>query len=436
LSFDPEDVELRMVVISHLEHADDIVLISRGHAGLQRHLRTFQIWCQNNSLLVSPGKSWLMLFGRLPLVLPQLTLSDKLLKFRDVGRYVGIFFQSTHRNMFAPHYTEKRDAAVGTARAITGCDLLVGNRRMPPSITKQLYTALVDCHLTNGCEIIPDTDPGLIQILEDVQLRFLRRMLNLSNNSVITPLFTESGIMPIRTRRASLALRYLKYLIAPPLSLCVPGPLGERQPPPRWLSDLDYAISQLPGHHRLPHLRDLNSDCIDTLIKTIEFSTKSELQSHIDTWSKLSLLRNRLEPKEEGPAKLQIIGLRHYLTQIKNHAHRRSVTKLLCGDLTPQVFRASASPLRQLTPTEVLNRACRACNQQGETPQHLLFQCPSLTSIASLRSEFFLSIRQSRPLPRSPNLSDSTALHYLRLLVFDWNLIIPTAKFIHEVVTL
>ncbi|KAJ3855988.1 hypothetical protein EV368DRAFT_8559, partial [Lentinula lateritia] len=246
-----------------------------------------------------------------------------------------------------------------------------------PSITKQLYTALVDCHLTNGCEIIPDTDPGLIQILEDVQLRFLRRMLNLSNNSVITPLFTESGIMPIRTRRASLALRYLKYLIALPPSHYAFLALWEnnnlrRTSSPCWLSDLDYAISQLPGHHRLPHLRDLNSDCIDTLIKTIEFSTKSELQSHIDTWSKLSLLRNRLEPKETGPAKQQMIGLRHYLTQVQNHAHRRTVTKLLCGDLTPQVFRASASPLRQLTPTEVLNRACRACNRQGETPQHLL----------------------------------------------------------------
>ncbi|KAH7879474.1 uncharacterized protein C8R40DRAFT_1035802, partial [Lentinula edodes] len=372
---------------------------------------------KNNSLLVSPGKSWVMLFGRLPLVLPQLTLSDKPLKFRDVGRYVGIFFQSTHRNMFAPHYTKKRNAAVGTARAITGCDLLVGNRRMPPSITKQLYTALVDCHLTNGCEIISDTDPSLIQILEDVQIRFLCRMLNLSNNSVITPLFTESGIMPIRTRRASLALRYLKYLITLPPSHYAFSALWDndnlcRAGSPCWLSDLDYAISQLPGHHRLPHLQDLNNDCIDTLIKTIEFSTKSELQSHIDTWSKLSLLRNRLEPKEAGPAKQQIIGLQHYLTQIKNHAHRRTVTKPLCGDLTPQVFRASASPLRPLTPTEVLNRACRACNLRGETPQHLLFQCPSLTSITSLRSEFFLSIRQSQPLLRSPNLSDSTALHY------------------------
>ncbi|KAJ3877540.1 hypothetical protein F5051DRAFT_408167 [Lentinula edodes] len=56
------------------------------------------------------------------------------------------------------------------------------------SITKQLYTALVDCHLTNGCEIILDPNPGLIRILEEVQIRFLRHMLGLSSNFVITPL--------------------------------------------------------------------------------------------------------------------------------------------------------------------------------------------------------------------------------------------------------
>ncbi|KAH7873120.1 uncharacterized protein C8R40DRAFT_1005905, partial [Lentinula edodes] len=187
--------------------------------------------------------SLLMLFGRLPLVLPQLTLSDKPLKFRDVGRYVGILFQSTHHNMFTPHYTKKCDAAVGTACAITGCNLVVGNHRMPPSITKQLYTALVDCHLTNGCEIIPDIDLSLFQILKDVQIRFLRRMLNLSNNSVITPLFIESGIMPIHTCCTSLALRYLKYLITLPPSHYAFSALWEKNNLhhagcPCWLSDL------------------------------------------------------------------------------------------------------------------------------------------------------------------------------------------------------
>ncbi|KAJ4494573.1 hypothetical protein C8J55DRAFT_415141 [Lentinula edodes] len=310
---------------------------------------------------------------------------------------------------------------------------------MPPSITKQLYTALVDCHLTHGCEIMPDTDPGLLRILEDVQLRFLRRMLGLSTNSVITPLYTETGIMPIRARRVSLTLRYLKYLIELPNTHYASLALAENDNLrnslcPCWLSDLDYAINQLPGNHRLPHLRSLDGALIDKLIKSIELSTKTNLQSHIDTWSKLSLLRHRLEPKEEGHAKPQIIGLRHYLTQIPNHSHRRTITKLLCGDLTPHVFRASPCPLRQLTATEHLNRLCRACILHPETPQHILFQCPSLTSICSLRADFITYTRQCRPVPVNAFFSDPTALHYLKSFIFDWSLITPTAKFIHNVI--
>ncbi|KAJ3849038.1 hypothetical protein EV368DRAFT_85945 [Lentinula lateritia] len=374
-----------------------------------------------------------MLFGPLLHTLPQFILSGKTLKFRDVIRYVGVVFQSTHRNIFASHYTEKHDCAAGTACAITSCDLLVGNRRMPPSITKQLYTILVDCHLTNGCKIMPDRDPSLLHILEDIQLRFLHRMLGLSTNSVITLLYTETGIMPIRTRRVSLTLRYLKYLIRLPNNHYASLALAENDNlrnllHPCWLSDLDYAINQLP------HLHALNGALIDQLIKAIEFSTKTNLQSHIDTWSKLSLLRHCLEPKEEGPAKPQMIGLRHYLTQIPKHSHRRTITKLLCGDFTPQVFHASPSPLRQLTATENLNRLCHACTRHPETPQHILFQCPSLSSICSLHADFITYTHQHQPVPFNAFFSDPTVLHYLKSFIFDWALITPTAKFVHNVI--
>ncbi|KAJ3914149.1 hypothetical protein F5877DRAFT_83083 [Lentinula edodes] len=79
------------------------------------------------------------------------------------------------------------------------------------------------------------------------------------------------------------------------------------QPAPSMLqhkpSSYDYAIAHLPGKHHLPPLHTLDGDQIDKLTKAIDFSTKSELQTHIDSWSKLSLLRHHLEPKEEGPGK-------------------------------------------------------------------------------------------------------------------------------------
>ena len=42
--------------------------------------------------------------------------------------------------------------------------------------------------------------------LDEVQLTTLHRILRASNNSVIAPLFSETGILPIRYRRAQLAL--------------------------------------------------------------------------------------------------------------------------------------------------------------------------------------------------------------------------------------
>ncbi|KAH7878333.1 uncharacterized protein C8R40DRAFT_1016547, partial [Lentinula edodes] len=53
----------------------------------------------------------------------------------------------------------------------------------------------------------------LLSMLEQIQLLFLRRMLGLSRRSILAPLFTETGIMPIRTRRVILALRYLICLL-------------------------------------------------------------------------------------------------------------------------------------------------------------------------------------------------------------------------------
>ncbi|KAJ3855488.1 hypothetical protein EV368DRAFT_9284, partial [Lentinula lateritia] len=82
-----------------------------------------------------------------------------------------------------------------------------------PSIAKQLYSALIDCHLINACEVIIDTNNVLISMLEQVQLLCLHRLLGLSHQSMTAPLFTKTGIMPIHAQWVILALRNLIYLI-------------------------------------------------------------------------------------------------------------------------------------------------------------------------------------------------------------------------------
>jgi hypothetical protein len=73
--------------------------------------------------------------------------------------------------------------------------------------------ARVDCHLIHVCEIPPDSEDVHVKKLCKVQVSFIRHMLNLHCGSMIAPLFTETGIMPLQVRRLLLTLSHLRYLL-------------------------------------------------------------------------------------------------------------------------------------------------------------------------------------------------------------------------------
>ncbi|KAJ3861884.1 hypothetical protein EV359DRAFT_46300 [Lentinula novae-zelandiae] len=440
LVHDPNDLDLLGIVISHLEHADDIALISRSAHGLQSHLRGFELYCHSNNLTISAGKSWVMVFGCLPSLLPILLLGGEALSFRDSVRYVGAHLQSTHRHLLAAHYTVKRDSAFTAAGGIAGCDLLIGHQRLDPPIAKQLYSALVDCHLINGCEIAIDTDAHLLSMLEQVQLLFLRRMLGLSRRSILAPLFTETGIMPIRTRRVILALRYLIYLLklGPEhyAHLALQENFNLRNSGMKcWLSDVDWAIRHLPSSTlSLPPSALLSEMSLLLLINSISKESDTYLQSQVDSSHRLALLHGRREPQKEGPSKYFARTLRHYLIHIRNHSHRRSLTRLLCGDMVPLTFRSSPARIDPLLPSEVPAKQCRSCQSpfHPESPQHIFLQCAADHTIVGLRTAFLDDISPSFPLPRNRLFSNSEALHYLKHFIFNISSTSRTARFIHE----
>src|SRR6202044_3681248 len=84
---------------------------------------------------------------------------------------------------------------------------------LPPKEGRQLYMARVDPMLTIGCEVVLDVEDALVQELMDVQHLFLRRLLGVGQHSMLATLFTETGILPLRFRRAKLAIGYLIYLL-------------------------------------------------------------------------------------------------------------------------------------------------------------------------------------------------------------------------------
>jgi hypothetical protein len=79
---------------------------------------------------------------------------------------------------------------------------------------RKMYTALVVPHLTHDCEVSLDLELTYLKPLDDVQVEFIRRILGVNKRSLIAPLFTETGLVPLRFSRVILALTHLRYLAA------------------------------------------------------------------------------------------------------------------------------------------------------------------------------------------------------------------------------
>jgi hypothetical protein len=95
--------------MSHLEHADDMAIVSYTPEGLQRHLNTFAHWYGDNMLQANTPKSWVMVFGPLPRKVPVFKLNGRVVKYKNVG----VTFQSTTRDIFSAHYAAKASTARG-----------------------------------------------------------------------------------------------------------------------------------------------------------------------------------------------------------------------------------------------------------------------------------------------------------------------------------
>ncbi|KAF9048169.1 hypothetical protein BDP27DRAFT_1373792 [Rhodocollybia butyracea] len=174
---------------------------------------------------------------------------------------------------------------------------------------------------------------------------------------------------------------------------------------PCWLSDLHLVLANLPGSPSLPELHYLRGDPkrrVSAVIDTIRRLVNADLQSKVDGWSRLALLRGRREPQKEGPSTSPVRCLRHYLTRVTAASHRTSLTRLLCGDTTPVTFRASPASRGPLPDVEWHRKKCRSCDRHIETPEHILLQCDlgGDPEIVAARALFLDAMSLHFPLPR------------------------------------
>ncbi|KAJ6598776.1 hypothetical protein B0H10DRAFT_1825847 [Mycena sp. CBHHK59/15] len=199
-------------------------------------------------------------------------------------------------------------------------------------------------------------------------------MLSLHPRSMIAPLLTETGTMPLRVRRFLLTLTHLahwigldkKHFARAALDSSIElSAMGKRC----WVKDLTGAASRLP--FQCPELTlsaTTTVEDIQNYTKKVDTLNTEWLQSEIDSSDKLYLLRGRLEPQKDKPPMQVTSEMRHYLKLVKTQAHREALTSLLS------------------TPRE--NRLCRLCKREVETLEHALLTCRSSAALVELRPIF------------------------------------------------
>lgn len=177
-----------------------------------------------------------------------------------------------------------------------------------------------------------DTNDSCCTPLYKIQILLLRRILGLPNNSIITPVFTELELLPLRTHRLELSLKFLSAAVSLSnddlVSLALQASSNLRlSGNPSWLMDIDWAVRNLPGSHEcLPALSLITHSSIKAVINGIRAATLLRLDHDVHNMHKLHLLRGCLEPLQDGTAVAHTVYLRHYLVQVRNFRHCHSLT--------------------------------------------------------------------------------------------------------------
>lgn len=387
---DPDDVVLSGVPVGHLEHADDLVLLSLSAQGLQRKLVHLQTWAATNFMSGNPSKSCVLVFGAKP-GLNAPTLFGAPIPFATSVRYVGISITSTHRNIFHDHADACAIKARSLANRALNLESVIGT--LDPINGRKLYLSLIDPHLINGCEVTLDPAADILRPLQTVQHAYCRRIMGLGSPSLTTLLFTELGLWPIAWRRLDLALRYLAHIVnLHPDTLVhaatrASGTLALSNKPRGWYYQLRLAVLKKATYSLAPfailsvapfailsvaHVTAARTALHNSLLR---YLTDAHARS-----PKSYLVRPTVYPN--GTRSIPVMAFRAYL-RVSKTSRRNILVKLALSDheLALETLRRSdVSVLR-------CDRICRLCLVHIESPEHILFACKEIDipSVSALR---------------------------------------------------
>ncbi|EJD43853.1 hypothetical protein AURDEDRAFT_65998 [Auricularia subglabra TFB-10046 SS5] len=388
-----DDIRLAGRAVSHLEHADDVILMSTTVDGLVAHIDGLKRWALRSFVSINVEKTWALAAGAAP---PQgvfIHSEGEHIPLSSTAKYVGMNLTSEDGRLFRGHYDAMAKRARKSLSQCFAVDSLTG--ALPVKMALKIYKARVDPHLISGADVSPDAVDAHVGPLEEVQILFLRRVMGLGSRSCVAPLFSETGIWPIRARRADMAIRYLEYCRARPDYAIVACALQDSIALDAlgcesWFSDLRLALSKFDVN--LPNGHFLADATVAGLRDAVRRSVLRMIHSEFASNEKLYLLRGLNRAGLHGRVDDVAIDLRAYL-QVKRKRHRWALTGLLLSN-----HGLAVEQLRYGTRTRESvdrdDRLCRFCRTTVESELHALFECTACPNIDTPRLQLADEIRR------------------------------------------
>ncbi|KZV97664.1 hypothetical protein EXIGLDRAFT_607803 [Exidia glandulosa HHB12029] len=427
-----DDILLNETRISHLEQADDIVIFATTAEGLQRKLDAFFEWCCRNLLKINGSKSWWMPLGSRPIDIPVFRVNNEVVPIEEKKMYVGMLLTSSLARDQRAHVAQK----VEKAHRISCLTFGILDRKcleVPPRPARKLYMGLVDPHMTHGCEVMPDATLCGTEQLERVQKTYIRKMLRVGPKVCVVPLYTETGLSPIRFRRADLAVRFLGYALQQKEGDLVGCAVRDSRAlalagKKSWLGDLRKACQHLHGGGVDIGFPD-SADGIDDVRSALKECEKRYLRTATESCGKLPLLTGRLHENcfaQAAPRPAPVTAFRSYL-KIRAREHRTALTRFLFSDHMLAVERLRYENVPRA------RRKCRFCRDAVEDELHALFECDGHEELNGFRLSLLDDVRRVKGEGAVIRLLERPLEDVFQMLLADGDTVSALARCVHRV---
>lgn len=198
LSNEDIDVFLRLYV---LLYADDTIVLAESANELQKALDILERYCDDNNLVVNSNKTKVMIFSRGSIRnVPQFHFKNKELEVVKTYQYLGIVFN--YNGHFKVAQKDLCDKATRAMFSVIGKGRKLG---LPIDILIKLFDCVVKPIILYGAEV---WGPYQIDVLERVQLRFLKLSLKLPKNTPTVMVRGETGCNPLKVDVTCKVLSY------------------------------------------------------------------------------------------------------------------------------------------------------------------------------------------------------------------------------------